>query len=174
MLSCSLFKQNINDMKSKTVLVIITVFISMGISSAQQNKSELDKNKQIVAGFYREVINNKNLDSIGYFLTDDFTHNGDKKGVEGQKAVVKMFLTAFSNLVNTIEISMAENDLVCVHENWTGKHTGEFMGVPASDKNVKWTSTAILRIRDGKIATAWDENDFLGLFMQIGKWPSQK
>ena len=85
-----------------------------------------------------------------------------------------MFLTAFSNLVNTIEISFAQNDLVCVHEDWTGKHTGDFMGVPASGKNVKWTSTAILKIRDSKIAVAWDENDFLGLFMQIGKFPEIK
>src|SRR5260221_13947491 len=109
----------------KTILGIILTFLNMSISYAQQNKDQLDKNRQIVEGFYREIINNKNIDTIGYFLTDDFTHNGVKKGVEGQKAVVKMFLSAFSDLVNTIEISFAENDLVCVHENWTGKHTGD-------------------------------------------------
>lgn len=158
----------------KTILVILITLTAMQISNAQQNNDELNKNRQIVEGFYREIINNKNLDTIGYFLTDDFTHNGVKKGVEGQKAVVKMFLTAFSDLVNTIEISFAQNDLVCVHENWTGKHTGDFMGVAASGKNVKWTSTAIFKIRDGKIAVAWDENDFLGLFMQIGKFPEIK
>lgn len=146
----------------------------MSNSKAQQNQQTLDENKQIAASFYREVINNKKLDSIGNYLTDDFIHNGVKKGVEGQKEVVKMFLAAFSNLVNSIEISMAEGDLVCVHESWTGKHTGDFMSVPASGQNVKWTSTAILKIRDGKISAAWDENDFLGLFHQIGKFPGQK
>jgi len=158
-------------MKSKIIVVIISIFISTGISNAQQNQDVLDKNRQVVEGFYREIINNKNLDSIGYFLTDDFTHNGVKKGVDGQKEVVKMFMAAFSDLVNAIEISIAEGDYVCVHENWTGKHTGDFMGVPASGKNVMWTSTAILKIRDGKIAVAWDENDFLGLFQKIGAYP---
>lgn len=160
-------------MKTILLAAIITL-ICISNSMAQQNQQTLDNNKQIVAAFYREVINNKKIDSIGDYLTDDFTHNGVKKGVEGQKEVVKMFLAAFSNLVNSIEISMAEDDLVCVHETWTGKHTGDFMGVPASGQNVKWTSTAILKIHDGKISAAWDENDFLGLFQQIGKFPGEK
>lgn len=128
-------------------------------------------NKQIAVGFYEEIINKKNVEAIGNYLTDDFTHNGVLKGVEGQKQVVQMFLTAFSNLFNTIELSVSEGDMVCVHETWTGVHTGNFLGVEASGKSVKWTSTAILKIRDGKIAVAWDENDFLGLFQQIGAYP---
>ncbi len=136
--------------------------------------SQLEKNKTIVAGFYSQIINKKNLDVIGDYLTDDFTHNGVKMGVEGQKAVVKMFLEAFSGLVNTIEFSIAEGDMVAVHETWTGKHTGDFMGVPASGKNITWTSTAILKIRGNKIAEAWDENNFLGLFQIIGRYPEIK
>jgi len=128
-------------------------------------------NKNIAAAFYEEVMNKRNVDSIGNYLTDDFIHNGVQRGVEGQKQVVEMFLGAFSGLVNTIEISLSEGDMVCVHESWAGVHTGEFMGVKPSHKKVTWSSTAILKIRDGKICRAWDENDFLGLFQQIGQYP---
>lgn len=127
--------------------------------------------KNIAAGFYEEVINKKNIDAIGNYLTDDFIHNGEERGISGQKEAVKMFLTAFTNLVNTIELSLSEGDMVCVHERWKGIHTGEFMGVKATGRNIEWTSTAILKIRDGKICRAWDENDMLGLFGQIGEYP---
>jgi len=131
----------------------------------------LEQNKQIVEEFYTEIINNRNFEAIGNYLTDDFMHNGEQRGAAGQKQIVQYFLNAFSGIVNTIELSLAEGDLVCIHEKWTGKHTGEFMGVAATGKNISWTSTAILKIRDRKISQAWDENDLLGLFQQIGKYP---
>lgn len=131
----------------------------------------IDANKQIAAEFYEEVINKRNVDAICEFITDDFIHNGEKRGIDGQRKAVEMFLNAFSELVNTIELSLSDGDLVCVHEFWKGTHTGEFMGVKATGKNVNWTSTAILKIRDGKICRAWDENDMLGLFGQIGEYP---
>ncbi len=130
-----------------------------------------DSNKQIAAKFYEEVINKRNVDAIGDFITDDFIHNGKLRGIDGQRKAVEMFLNAFRDLVNTIELSLSEGDMVCVHECWKGIHTGEFMGVKATGKNVTWTSTAVLKIRDGKICRAWDENDLLGLFQQIGELP---
>lgn len=132
------------------------------------------ENKSIVAAFYEDIINNRNIDSIGKYLTDDFIHNGESRGIAGQLAAIQMFLNAFKGLVNTIELSLGEGDFVCVHEKWKGVHTGEFFGVKASGKNVEWSSTAILQLRSGKICRAWDENDFLSLFQQIGSFPDIK
>lgn len=133
----------------------------------------LEENKKIVSGFYQTIINEKKIDFIGQYLTDDFIHNGEQRGIKGQKEAVQMFISAFPDLHNIIEVSLAENDLVAVHETWTGTHDGEFMGVPASKTPVDWQSTAILKIRDGKICEAWDVNDFLTLFQQIGKYPQE-
>lgn len=36
-----------------------------------------------------------------------------------------------------------------------------------TNRRVEFTSTAILRIRDGEIAAAWDEVDLLGLTGQL-------
>jgi len=138
------------------------------------NEKNTAANEAIAAEFYEQVINNRDIDTIDKFLTDDFIHNGVSRGISGQRAAVEMFLNAFSPLVNTIEISFSSGELVCVHENWKGIHTGEFMGVAATGKNVEWSSTAILKFSGGKICRAWDENDFLGLFQQIGKYPDIK
>lgn len=132
---------------------------------------QIQNNKNIVSGFYIEVINKRNINSIGDYLTEDFIHNGVLRGITGQADAVKMFLNAFNPLENAIEFSLGEDNLVCVHEKWKGIHTGNFMGIKATGKNVHWTSTAVLQIRDGKICRAWDENDFLSLFSQIGSFP---
>ena len=126
---------------------------------------------RMAAAFYDEVINNKKTESIGEFLTEDFTHNGESRGVEGQKQAVEMFLNAFEGLTNTQLIIFGSGNMVCVHSGWKGKHTGSFMNVEATGKDVSWTSTAILKFRGEKICEAWDENDFLSLFRQIGRFP---
>ena len=132
----------------------------------------LVENKKVVAGFYREIVNNKNINAIEDFLTDDYIYNGEKRGAQGQKFLVSYYLNAFTHLKNTIEFAVAEADMVCVRENLTGKHTGEFMGVHPTNKTIKWTSTAMLKIREGKICEVWDETDFLTMFKQIGQWPA--
>lgn len=132
----------------------------------------ISHNKEVVFNFYSEIMNKRKIETIGDYLTDDFTHNGVQRGIEGQTQAVEMFLNAFEGLTNSITVSLAEGDLVAIHSEWNGTHTGDFMGVPASGKKINWTSNAILKIRDGKISEAWDENDFLGLFMEIGQFPA--
>jgi len=119
-------------------------------------------NTELVRRFYREAINERRLDAVGELLTADFVHNGDSRGSAGQTEAVRMFLDAFADLHNEIDILFGEDDLVCARQTWTGTHTGEFAGVAPSGHRVTVTSTAILRIDDGRIAEAWDEGDFLG------------
>ena len=44
---------------------------------------------------------------------------------------------------------------------------GDFAGVAATRRRVEFGSTAILRIRDGMIAAAWDQVDVAGLMAQL-------
>lgn len=129
-------------------------------------------NSDIVKNFYDLVINRKDLDSIGDFLSEDFIHNGEQRGLEGQKKIIQQnFFNAFPDIKVNCEFFVCENDLVTVHNIWSGTHSGNFLGVPATGKNVEWRANAILQIKDGKIIKAWDENDFLTLFMQLGAFP---
>lgn len=131
----------------------------------------LEENKDVVRRFYAEVINEQRVDAIDDLLTEDFVHNGEDRGREGQKPAVQMFLSGFPDLHNEIELILAEDDLVAAHQQWTGTHEGDFLGVPATQKKVEFRSTAVLRIRDGRIAEAWDIVDVAGLFGQIGTPP---
>ena len=46
-------------------------------------------------------------------------------------------------------------------------HTGEFFGVPASNKKVVMDVIDIIRLKDGKFVEHWGILDMHGLMMQI-------
>lgn len=129
--------------------------------------SQVERNKQLVARFYAEVINARDVDAVGRLLTVDFTHNGERRGQAGQRAVVESFLHGFSDLHNEILILIGEGHLVAAHQRWTGTHDGPFAEIEPTGRPVEFTSTAILRIEDERIAEAWDEVDMLGLMSQL-------
>jgi steroid delta-isomerase-like uncharacterized protein len=129
---------------------------------------DLEENKELVRRFYREAINEHDPSACDRLLSEDFAHDGEARGREGQRAAVEYFLAAFPDLTHEIELILAEDDLVAAHQRWRGTHRGEFGGVAGSGKEVEFTSTAVLRISDGLIAEAWDEVDVAGLMAQIG------
>jgi steroid delta-isomerase-like uncharacterized protein len=132
----------------------------------------VEENKSIVASFYEEAINDRNLGAVDRLLAEDFVHNGEPRGRTGQRQAVKVFLDAFSDLHNEIEFMLAEDDLVAAHQRWSGTHSGEFAGIEATGKKVEFTSTAVLRFEHGLIAEAWDEVDMLSVMQQLGAVPS--
>jgi predicted ester cyclase len=94
-------------------------------------------------------------------------HNGVKRGAQGQREVVAYFLAAFQPLRHEIVLLLAEDDLVAAHQRWSGRHVGEFLGVPASARDVSFTSTAVLKIARGEIVQAWDEMDTGAIIAQL-------
>lgn len=122
---------------------------------------------EVVERFYEEAINQRDATACERLLSEDFSHNGERRGRQGQQAAVEAFLNAFPDLRNEILLTVAEGDLVAAHQKWTGTHSGEFLGIPATGREVEFTSTAILRLDGELIAEAWDVDDLLGLRTQL-------
>ena len=127
-----------------------------------------DANKELVRRFYREAIVERDSSTCERLLTVDFVHSGEPRGRAGQRQAVDYFLAAFPELRHEVELILGEDDLVAAHQRWTGTHGGEFLGVAATGRGVEFTSTAILRVRDGLIAEAWDEMDSGAILRQLG------
>lgn len=136
--------------------------------SGATDGTSADANKELVARFYAEAINGRDAGAVDRLLSADFVHNGEARGRAGQRQAVEAFLEAFPDLHNEIELIVAEGDLVAAHQTWSGTHEGPFLGVEATGRSVTFTSTAVLRVRDGLIAEAWDEVDVAGLLGQLG------
>jgi steroid delta-isomerase-like uncharacterized protein len=127
-----------------------------------------EANKELVRRFYREAIVERDSSACERLLSADFVHNGETRGRAGQRQAVDYFLAAIPDLQHEIELLFGEEDLVAAHQRWRGTHGGEFLGVAASGRAIEFTSTAVLQVRDGLIAQAWDELDSGAILDQLG------
>jgi predicted ester cyclase len=58
---------------------------------------------------------------------------------------------------------------VAVHTTMYGTHTGDFFGIPPTNKKVKVSQMQIERIVNNKISEHWRVTDELTLLKQIGQ-----
>jgi hypothetical protein len=54
--------------------------------------------KEVVERFYREAISGRDTDARNLLLSEEFVHNGEARGREGQKGAAEYFLAAFPDL----------------------------------------------------------------------------
>ncbi|MFE1292608.1 ester cyclase [Streptomyces sp. NPDC058751] len=98
----------------------------------------------------------------------DPANEQDTIGLDAIRREMEMWRGGF-DFTFTIEDQIAEGDRVCTRWTWGGTHTGDFMGIPASGKQVSMTGSTIFRCNeDGKIVEGWWEYDRLGLMAGIG------
>jgi predicted ester cyclase len=72
----------------------------------------------------------------------------------------------------TIDDMIAEGDQVVTKKTFTGTHTGEFAGIPATGNKVTLQFVDIMRVRDGKIVEHWNCIDQLSFMQQLGVLPA--
>lgn len=86
----------------------------------------------------------------------------------GQQERAARLREAFPDAQATLEDIVAEGDRVAYRLTLRGTHRGAFLGVPATEKRVTVSFTAIVRIEDGKIAEEWGGLDQIDLLQQLG------
>jgi steroid delta-isomerase-like uncharacterized protein len=138
--------------------------------------ADIDANKAAVRRFY-DRSHEGDLTAYDDMLSPDFVNHGgpagDIHGPEAFKQAYIGFATAFSDFRTSIDLILAEGDLVAVWGVATGTHDGPFMGLPPSGRALRWTGMAIYRLdADGLIAERWQEIDGLALFAQLGLLPA--
>ncbi|MFS4095344.1 ester cyclase [Streptomyces sp. AF1A] len=107
-------------------------------------------------------------------LLDEDVHSHDPMnpqdtiGLDAVRAEYRMWRAAF-DFSFTVEDVLAQGDRACARWTWNAKHTGDFLGIGPTDRNVTMTGLTLLRFADnGKIAEIWWQHDQLGLMQQLG------
>lgn len=131
----------------------------------------------LIQEFYDEMLSKGNMDAIDELVTDDVVDHeqglpGQPEGKEGVRFFVNTMLEAFSDLRATMGPTVESGDMASAQVTITGRHTGEFMGVPATDKSFEIKSIDIVRFEDGKCAEHWGVTDNMALMQQIGAVPA--
>ena len=92
----------------------------------------------------------------------------DLHGVEAMKTFATELREAFPDFHDSIDIQLAEGDMVATRVTSTGTHRGTFMGVEPTNKELSWTGITIDRISEGKIVESWANWDMMGMMQQLG------
>jgi len=132
----------------------------------------------LIGRFYEEVLGGGDLSLIDELTTEDVIDHeeglpGQPSGREGVKFFVNAIRQGFSDLrPKSIDPTMSDGDLEAARTILSGTHSGEFMGVPATQRTVEFESIDIIRVSEGKVAEHWGVTDVLTLMQQIGAVPS--
>ena len=49
-----------------------------------------------------------------------------------------------------------------------GRHVGQALGGPPTNRPIEFVGVSMTRVRDGQIVEGWNVFDFLGMYQQIG------
>ncbi|MFF1831980.1 ester cyclase [Paenarthrobacter sp. NPDC058040] len=96
-----------------------------------------------------------------------------KSGAEGYtrlRETIKEMHTAFPDSKTEILQIIEDGDHVAIRWQTTGTHTGEFMDVPATGRNVTVTGASFLTFFGDKLAEEWVIWDPRELLSALGIW----
>ena len=80
-------------------------------------------------------------------------------GIEQTKRDVSAVLAAFPDLQLASQDLIAEGDKVAAHYVLRGTHKNQFLGIPASGRQVTFSTVIIFRMSGGKIIEQWGLDD---------------
>ncbi len=158
------------DHRKPTPFVVLFIFILATSAFSQTDKTS--KNKAVVRGYLEEIANKRNWDLWDKYFPEKVVFNNSEVNEEGFKQILSSFLTILPDSRLTIEEQIAEGDKVFTRVMMHGTHRGEYRGMPASGKKVKFWGVAVDRIVDGKVVDMWHEIDTWGMMQQLGAFPA--
>jgi len=146
-------------------------------ASKISTEAHAEEHRALFSRWFEELWNKKNYAITRELVADEFIAHGAggqdiKQGPDGVAGMVKVWHQAFPDGHMTMDDIITEDELSVIRMTFRGTQTGEFYGVPASNKKVEVTSIGIDRVVDGKIHEGWGELNMLGMMQQMGAIPS--
>lgn len=157
---------------SKVLLFLCWMLFTFSACKENSNESALNtaEKKELVSKFI-EMMEVKAFERFGEIIADDYKQHNPmvKQGLKGIQEGASWFLNVFPDLSASIDEVVVEGDLIVARITWTGTHSAELFGIPASGVKASWVGTDWWRVKDGKLIEHWDVVDWSGLINQLSK-----
>jgi predicted ester cyclase len=147
-------------------------------TSTQQGTEEEEKEEKNIKIVRRSIesLNTGDVTMASEFIHPNYFNHESQASPERAKLrgpeefvdTVKKLRAAFSDLHYEEQESIASNDKVVLIMIVTGKHTGDFFGIPPRGNNFSYQAAHMSRIADGKIVEHKAIRDDLRFMMQLG------
>jgi predicted ester cyclase len=139
----------------------------------------VDVGKDLVRRHFDEIWNGRNLDVCDEIMAEEFVEHaaapfasdspGSVNGPEAMRSTCTWLLDQFPDLTLTIEMLVAEGDLVVALVRARGANTGKLNGfLPPSGRKFDYMQTHWFRVADGKLCEHWATRDDLSIMLQLG------
>lgn len=90
------------------------------------------------------------------------------KGLAGYMQILGMMRSAYPDIQWSLQETVVENDTVVARFQISGTHQGNFLGFPATGKQVRSQAMNVYRFADGKIIEERGLPDIFGMLIQSG------
>ncbi len=138
--------------------------------------TQLEANKEVVRQF-TDILNAADWDALDEVVAEDFRRHSQAtagppvNSREEFKRLQESFLASMPDQRVTIDMLIAENDMVAAYATYSGTQTGPMGDFPPTGKQAETKFLAIFRMEEGKIAELWAEWDNLAMLAQLGLFP---
>ena len=132
----------------------------------EQTKS----NKEIALNLSKAIMAG-NWEKVDKLIDDSFTYEADGRPAIGKQEYIGFMKNVLSNSFTNMDMEflhvICEGNLVSV--NYTNKmtHSGDWFGIPATQKRVVATGQFIREVKDGKVTAEWQTTNAAGLMQQL-------
>ncbi len=153
--------------------IFITSFVLVFIHSGSFAQNAPEKITTKIKEAY-EVFNNRQYDKFGDYIADDFVDHapfpGQKPGLDGFTDAFKMFFKAYPDLKFITKDIIVSNDgtKASVLLEITGTNSGDFMGMPATNKKIDIMGIDWLVFKGEKASEHWGYADDETMMQQLG------
>jgi predicted ester cyclase len=136
-----------------------------------------DELKAKARRIWEEIFPSGDVDGLAEVLAEDGIDHGarpeEPQGLAGAQQTMLWLRSVFSEQRWEIRQVVGEGDIVVVYCTLHGRHTGDLMGIPPTNREVAQDYVHIVRFRDGKVVEHWGVRDDLGLMRQLGVLPGR-
>lgn len=121
--------------------------------------------------FFEEVLNGRKLSTLSEFISDTYVEHGamrnQEAGLKGVRQHIELFFSAFSNTRYRLNDTITEGDKIVARWTLTGKHTGPFMDLAPTGREIETSGIDIYALDNGRITEHWHEIDMFRLVTEL-------
>jgi steroid delta-isomerase-like uncharacterized protein len=137
------------------------------------NKSGTEDKVRIAREFLARVFNEHQPDRALEYVTPDVAWHGGSlgtvTGAENLAGLLRGFIGALPDLHAVEQDVVASADLVVLRLVVTATQRGDLLGIPATNRKVRWDAVDVYRVNDeGKISEEWAADDMAAFASQLG------
>jgi predicted ester cyclase len=126
---------------------------------------------------WEEIVPNADVEALAEVIAEDQVDHSarpdEPQGLAGVQQTVLWLGRVFSDQRWEIHQVIGEGDTVVVYCTLHGRHTGDLMGIPPTNRDIAVAYVHIVRFRDGKAVEYWSVRDDMALMRQLGVLPGR-